>query len=108
MRMGELGGLAWDDINFEANFIHVRRSYSHGHFSTPKNRRSRHIDMSNQLKETLLAHRAAMLAKHGGKLPSCSALGETLRLVFAQQDGSPPDMDSFRRAKFYKYLKEAN
>lgn len=108
MRSGELAGLAWDCVNFEANLIHVRRSYSHGLFSSPKNRKSRYIDMSRQLAAVLLAHRSAMLSKHDGKLPSHLALGETLRLVFARTDGNPADLNTFRRGKFYKFLKQAN
>jgi len=113
MRMGELAGLAWDDVNFDANMIQVRRSYSHGLFSTPKNRKHRYVDMSQQLKQTLLRHQSAQLREHGGKLPitklpSQFSPEDTVRLVFAELDGSPADLDNFRRSKFYKYLKEAN
>ena len=39
MRLGEIMGLAWEDVDFETNLIEVRRSYSHRHFSSsPKSR----------------------------------------------------------------------
>jgi integrase len=113
LRMGELAGLAWEDINFDANMIQVRRSYSHGLFSTPKNRKHRYVDMSGQLKQSLLGYQSARLREQGGKLPitklpSQFASDDNVRLVFAEPDGSPADLDNFRRSKFYKYLKEAN
>jgi integrase len=76
-------------------------------------RKCRYVDMSQQLKQTLLRHQSAQLREHGGKLhttklPSQFSPDDTVRLVFAEPDGSPADLDNFRRSKFYKYLKEAN
>jgi len=54
MRRGELRGLKWEDIDFEASRIHVRRAVWRGKFVTPKSRRSRRaIDMTRTLKEAL-------------------------------------------------------
>jgi integrase len=54
MRRGELLGLKWEDVDFEGNRIHVRRSLWRGKFVTPKSRRSRRaIDMAPTLKAAL-------------------------------------------------------
>ena len=62
MREGEVLGLFWDDIQFGQDvndpqrFIHVRRTHDpvHKTFNTPKNGRSRHVDMSQELRPALL------------------------------------------------------
>ena len=41
LRLGEVLGLAWEDVNFPANTIEIRRAFSHGRFSTPKSHKSR-------------------------------------------------------------------
>ena len=54
MRFGEAVALKWSDIDFNGRFITVQRSYSSGKYlSTPKNSKSRRVDMSLQLTETL-------------------------------------------------------
>ena len=53
MRLGELLGLAWADIDFAANSIHVQRSYSHGHWSTTKSHKSRLVDMDDPAEPSL-------------------------------------------------------
>ena len=53
MRLGELLALEWGDIDFLGGFIEVRRSFTHGRYTTPKNGKTRRIDMSPQLAETL-------------------------------------------------------
>ena len=55
MRMGELLGLKWGDIDFNGRFIHVQRSFKLGKFTTPKNGKTRRVDMSDMLGETLKA-----------------------------------------------------
>ena len=93
VRLGELMGLAWDDIDFGGNTIEVRRSYSHGHFSSPKSHKSRIVDMSNQLRVTLLAYRSRLVRDFGGNLPMIE-LPESfkpnnqIRLVFPSKKGT--------------------
>jgi integrase len=55
LRMGEAIGLQWGDIDFHGRFIEVKRTLSHGNISTPKSGKSRRVDMSLQLTETLKA-----------------------------------------------------
>ena len=52
MREGELIALKGMDIDFKGKFIDVRRSISRGQVSTPKNGKSRRVDMSTQLAST--------------------------------------------------------
>ena len=99
MRLGELLALAWEDIDFEANLIKVQRSYSHGHFSTPKSHKRRFVDMSNQLKQTLLGHRRRLLQKYNDELPE---------LVFPNRNGKVLCGDNFRRRAFRKLLEKAD
>jgi Site-specific recombinase XerD len=53
MRIGEVLGLQWGDIDFNGRFINVQRSFSRGKVDTPKGGKGRRVDMSNQLTETL-------------------------------------------------------
>lgn len=50
LRQGELAGLRWQDVDFDAMKIRVRRSFTHGQLTTPKSRRSlRAVPMSDRL-----------------------------------------------------------
>ncbi|MFI4897675.1 MAG: tyrosine-type recombinase/integrase [Phycisphaerales bacterium JB059] len=103
MRMGELLGLVWAKVDFEANAIEVRRSYSHSHFDTPKPHRSRRVDMSGQLAPALRVHGEALLPRHGGRLPTTA-----VQLVFPSQIGGPRDGDNLRRRVFDRLLEIAD
>ena len=67
MREGELIGLKGIDLDFRGQFIEVQRILSRGELTTPKNGRTRRVDMSGQLKdvlqELLSKKRAAALRK---------------------------------------------
>ncbi len=50
MRKGELLGLRWSDVDWEARRIRVRRSYVRGEFGPPKSRRSsRSVPLTDRL-----------------------------------------------------------
>ncbi|MBW1697857.1 MAG: site-specific integrase [Deltaproteobacteria bacterium] len=53
MRLGELLGLHWGDIDFHGRFIRVRRSFKRGRIEKTKTGRERMVDMSNQLHDCL-------------------------------------------------------
>ncbi len=53
MRLGELCGLKWSDIDWQSKFIEVKRSYKIGRFGPTKTGRSRRVDMSDQLVSVL-------------------------------------------------------
>jgi integrase len=62
MREGEALGLRWDDIQFGVSpddphrFIHVQRTYDpvHNRMNTPKNGKTRRVDMAQDLRQVLL------------------------------------------------------
>ncbi len=113
MRLGELLGLQWGDIDWTANLIHVRRSlyWCDGdelaeapqkdvdavswRFSTPKSRRSiRAIVMSPRLREALEFHRI-----NGPESPQ--------GLVFCTRQGTPMDRPNMVRREFWPTLARA-
>ena len=53
MRLGEILGLQWGDIDFKSKFIHVQRSYKLGKLTSPKNGKTRRVDMSDMLYRSL-------------------------------------------------------
>lgn len=57
LRVGEALALQWDDIDFMSRFIEVKRQYSKGRLFTPKNRKPRRVDMSQQLCDVLIDHK---------------------------------------------------
>jgi integrase len=53
MRQGELLALTWGDVDLAGAIVHVRRSYTDGHLSTPKNHERRDVDLTPDLVELL-------------------------------------------------------
>ena len=53
MRQGELTGLCWGDLDLQGAVIRVRRSYSDGSISTPKNHERRDVDLTTDVVELL-------------------------------------------------------
>jgi integrase len=49
LRLGELRGLRWVDLDFADRLIHVRRSFVRGHVKTPKSGRARSVPMVDQV-----------------------------------------------------------
>ena len=77
MRLGELLGLKWGDIDWNQKFIKVERSYKKGRFDKTKNGKVRRVDMSDQLifsLRKLLTLRKKQALKLG--------LGEPVEIVF--------------------------
>lgn len=57
MRQGELLALRWRDVDWGAERIRVRRTYSRGHWSTPKSRSGeRSVPLSSRVAKELRAH----------------------------------------------------
>jgi integrase len=52
-RIGELTALTWGDLDLVEAVIRVRRSYTDGHLSTPKNHERRDVDLTADLVELL-------------------------------------------------------
>jgi integrase len=102
MRLGELLGLQWGDVDFHGKFIDVRRNLAAGRLTTPKSGKTRRADMSAQLSETLrslLTTRKAETLKNGwSHIPEW---------VFCNDAGGPYDGDNLRHRVFYRALAKA-
>ena len=73
MRMGELLGLRWIDVDLSAGRINVRQNYVMGHLGPPKSGKSREIPLGDDVIEALRAHR-----HERGPLVFCDAAGNHL------------------------------
>jgi integrase len=101
MRIGEALSLQWGDIDFNGRFIEVRRSVVRGNVSTPKSGKSRRVDMSPQLAESLKVH-LTQSKRRGLAL----GIGEP-ELVFMNETGSVIDVNNWRRRVFNEALTKA-
>jgi integrase len=63
MRIGEIRALKWKDLDFEYRLAEVKRSCRKGRITKPKNGKSRRVDMTPQLAETLKALQTAQKRK---------------------------------------------
>ena len=103
MRLGELLALEWGDIDFNGGFLEVRRSFTKGRISTPKSGKSRRVDMSKQLSETLkslhVERTKEALAKGWGQVPDT---------VFVNEEGRRINSFNLRERVFFKSLTKAN
>jgi integrase len=53
MRQGELVALSWGDVDLGGRVIRVRRSYTDGYLSSPKNHERRDVDLTNEVVDLL-------------------------------------------------------
>lgn len=102
MRIGEVLGLQWGDIDFHGRFIKVQRSFSRGKLDTPKGGKSRRVDMSNQLTETL-----KNLLKQAKADKLSKAWKELPEWVFLNSEMNPVCDSCFRDRIFPKALAKA-
>jgi integrase len=100
MRLGELIALHWGDIDWNKRNIKVERSYRRGMLNNTKTDKSRIVDMSNQLTETLRNHltKAKKEALEQGR-------GEVVDIVF-HRAGSYLEQNYIRRV-FKRVLRSA-
>ena len=103
MRLGEALAIQWSDIDFHKRFIKVQRNFHKGKIVTPKNGKSRRVDMSKQLAETLqhmkLQRKEETIKKGWGNMPEW---------VFTNEIGGMLDGDNWRHRVFYKAIEKAN
>lgn len=100
MRLGELLGLKWSDVDWNQKFIRVERSYKRGRYDQTKTGKVRRVDMSDQLIEglkRLLTERKKEALKIGQNEP--------LEVVF-HRDGKPIEQNHIRRV-YKRVLKKA-
>jgi integrase len=103
MRLGELFGLQWGDIDFEGHFIEVRRTVKDGgKVFPPKNGKIRRVDLSDQLAATLRAllveRKEETLRKGWPEVPDW---------VFCSETGTSLHKSNFERRVFHKLLAKA-
>jgi integrase len=112
LRSGELAGLQWGDIQFGQSdddpdrYLLVQRNYDRRwsrRMLTPKNRKSRRVDMSRELRRTLLTLRDQRLvaAFTEGRLDNSE------ELVFPSEVGTPIEMNNFCQRVFQPLLAQA-
>jgi integrase len=100
MRLGELLGLQWGDVDFHWKFIRVSRSYKLGRLTPTKTGKIRRVDMSDQLLETLKAVHVARK-----KEAMRSGTGEIIETLF-HRGGKPMEQNYIRRV-FKRLLAKA-
>jgi integrase len=102
MRIGEVFGLEWGDVDFNGCFLEVKRSIVKGRIETPKNGKTRRVDMSKQLtgtlKELRTQRKRETLSKGWAKVPD---------RVFVTERGCTINTDTFRYRIFHKVLEKA-
>lgn len=100
MRLGELLALEWGDIDWHGKFVRVSRSYKTGRVEMTKTGKVRHIDMSDQLGETLrklLTVRKEEALRYGS--------GEIVEIIF-HNGGKHMEQNHIRKV-FKRLLKNA-
>ena len=95
LRLGELRGLRWGDVDWMHRLVHVRRSYTRDEFGPPKSGRVRSVPLVDQAARALdrLSRRAYWTGEED--------------LVFVNEVGGPLDEWAMRR-RFYAALKRAD
>jgi integrase len=102
VRIGEALAIQWGDIDFAGRFIDIKRSLVRGRISTPKNGKSRRVDMSLQLQEALQEHMIESRKKGFAR-----GLGALPEYVFLNEAGNLIDKDNWRHRVFNKVLRKA-
>ncbi len=103
MRLGELIGLEWNDIDWERSAIRVQRSVWNGDFQDPKTRNSRRaIGMSPSL-ETVLWDYKGWAQQNPHNLLFCTSTGNTLDAANVRKRVFYPTLDraGLRRIRFH-------
>lgn len=119
MRVGEGMALQWGDVDFHGRFINVQRGLSRGRIETPKSGKTRKVDMSLQLTETLMdlkkqGHKSVVIPFGGDRssLPDNvvqmpAQEGEGPDWIFSNGAGGFMDVNNWRRRTFNSVLKKA-
>ncbi|MCX5852955.1 MAG: tyrosine-type recombinase/integrase [Deltaproteobacteria bacterium] len=98
MRLGEALALQWGDVDFNGRFIAIQRNMVRGEIGTPKSGKSRRVDMSRQLTETLFNMKQSRKVER---------LENREDWIFTSSVGTPMDGDCFRSRVFSLALTKA-
>lgn len=100
MRLGELLALKWGDIDWNQGSIHIERSFRRGEIGKTKTGKTRRVDMSSQLRETL----RYLLTKRKREALQ-TGISEEIPWIF-HKNGLPIPQNSIRNI-FKRILKKA-
>jgi integrase len=100
-RLGEAIALQPGDLDFHGRFIQIRRNFTNGRLTTPKNGKSRRVDMSTRLADVLKQHLVDQELEALGKDRSKP------EWLFCNDTGNMVDADNVRKRVFYKLLEKA-
>ncbi len=100
LRLGELIGLQWGDVDFRGGFLEVRRAVVLRQVTSTKTHRIRRVDMSRQLQDTL------QWLKEVRQLEAMAQGQEMLPWVFLSPEGERWDDRNLRRG-WYRLLEAA-
>jgi integrase len=102
LRSGELVGLQWGDIDLHGKFLAVRRSVARRKLGSPKNGKTRRVDLSDSLLSTFSELRRKRkeewLAKGQNEIPEW---------VFCNEDGGCAAPNNFKNRLFFRCLEKA-
>jgi integrase len=107
LRIGELLGLKWEDIDLDGEALHIKRTRSQAKagptFTTPKNGKGRSIRQTQRAVEALKSHKAAQNVER----LKLGDLWENNDLVFCTTAGKPLDFRNVATASFKPLLEKA-
>lgn len=97
LRAGEVRGLHREDLDFHGRAVHVRRQWSRGYLDTPKNGKSRKVDMSHGLAAALKEwlELQDLEAAHAGR--------ERSEIVFPGNTGGTRRQPSYMAENYLRY-----
>jgi integrase len=107
LREGEMLGLKWEDLDFDAGTLSVRRTLSEARcgrfFEAPKNGKGRSIQLTRQAVEALRSHRK----RQNEERLRLGGLWEDRSLVFPAQVGTPMNAKNLTVRSFKPLLERA-
>ena len=107
LRQGELFGIRWEDVDFEAGTVSVHRTLSGAKggptFTTPKNDKARRVRLTPQAIEALRDHRKRQLEER----MRLAGLWQDHGLVFCSTVGTPLSRHNIYNRSFKPLLERA-
>ena len=92
IRIGELQAVTWQDLDPYNRILEINRSIRKGRITTPKNHRTRRVDITPHMTKTLKAHKTAQkkaALKGGYQFPDH---------IFANRKGKILDRETYKNA----------
>jgi integrase len=107
LRVGELLGLKWEDMDVDTETLRIRRTKSQARtgptFTAPKNGKGRSIKLTRRAVEALKTHKAIQNAER----LKAGSLWQDNNLMFCTAAGKPLDFRNLATASFKPLLKKA-